>query len=361
MRAGSSRVTVALAGDTMLGRSVAHVLESAPVARLFAPEVVAVAREADLFVLNLECCVSARGERWPDPLKPFFFRAPPVAVDVLLRLGVNCVTLANNHALDFGIVALEDTLEHLHAAGIATVGAGRDLAEARRPAVLEANGVRLGIVGLSDHPAGWSAGPRRPGIADDSLGRRDAERRGHRAPAWLTQTLATLDADAVLVTPHWGPNMTAAPESRIRDAAAELLEAGATLVAGHSAHVFHGVEAAVLYDLGDFVDDYQRDPRLRNDLGLLFVVTLDGGEPVRLEAVPLKLEFCHTGLARRDEWEWVRRRFTRACAELGTAVAVEGDRLVVEWRREHVPDAAGSPQARSARVRMRTGGPDARR
>ena len=93
---------MALAGDTMLGRGVAAVLESVPRASLFAPEVVAAVRGADLALLNLECCISTRGERWPDRWKPFFFRAPPAAIDVLTHLGVECVTLANNHALDFG-------------------------------------------------------------------------------------------------------------------------------------------------------------------------------------------------------------------------------------------------------------------
>jgi len=73
-------VRLALAGDTMLGRGVAARLETRPPSALFAPELVEVAQEADLFVLNLECCISERGEPWPDPRKPFFFRAPPVAV-----------------------------------------------------------------------------------------------------------------------------------------------------------------------------------------------------------------------------------------------------------------------------------------
>jgi poly-gamma-glutamate capsule biosynthesis protein CapA/YwtB (metallophosphatase superfamily) len=98
----------------------------------------------------------------------------------------------------------------------------------------------------------------------------------------------------VLVTPHWGPNMAPAPLPRIRRAAAALRAAGATLLAGHSAHVFHGVQDGVLYDLGDFLDDYAIDPVLRNDLGLLFLVELNRAGPVRLEAVPLRLEFCHT-------------------------------------------------------------------
>ena len=319
-------VTVALAGDTMLGREVGRALESDASAALFAPGVVAAVREADLVVLNLECCVSTRGEPWPDPGKPFFFRAPPAAVDVLTGLGVDCVTLANNHALDYGAVALVDTLEALHAAGIRTVGAGRDVAEARRPAVLEAaNGFRLGVIGVTDHPSDYAAAERIPGVAYAHL--------GDRLPAWLAAALLGLDADAILVTPHWGPNMTAAPLPRTRAAGAALVRAGATVVAGHSAHVFHGVEGPVLYDLGDFVDDYATHPSLRNDRGLLFLLTLDDRGPARLEALPLKLDFCHTRLADGDDLTWIRRRFVDACRRLGTAVDVHDGRLVVDWER----------------------------
>ena len=95
-------IRIGLAGDTMLGRGVAQRLAEWGPDRVFSADLVDVAREADLVVLNLECCISLRGTRWPARGKPFFFRAPPAAVDVLARLGVDCVTLANNHALDYG-------------------------------------------------------------------------------------------------------------------------------------------------------------------------------------------------------------------------------------------------------------------
>jgi poly-gamma-glutamate synthesis protein (capsule biosynthesis protein) len=318
----------------MLGRGVAGVLSSAGSGALFAPEVVAAAGEADLFVLNLECCISERGEPWPDPRKPFFFRAPPVAVEALALLGVDCVTLANNHALDFGPEALVDTIELLRAAGIATVGAGADLEQARAPAVLDAGGFRLAVVGASDHPESFAAAPHRPGIALASL--------ADDVSGWVLDAVQRVDADAVLMTSHWGPNMATRPRPSIRAAAARLLSAGATLVAGHSAHVFHGVEGPVLYDLGDFVDDYATDRALRNDLGLLFLVTLDAQGPVRIEAVPLKLEYCHTRIAEGRDVDWIRSRFRRACAELGTEVVAADGRLVIDARpgRELPPSTA---------------------
>jgi poly-gamma-glutamate capsule biosynthesis protein CapA/YwtB (metallophosphatase superfamily) len=312
-----------LAGDTMLGRGVAEALAKHGPTSLVSPEVAALAKEADLLVLNLECCISARGEPWPDPGKPFFFRAPPAAVDLLVDLGVDCVTLANNHALDFGAVALADTLDLLDRAGIAAVGAGENLNEARRSVVLDHDGFRLRVVAFADHPAGFAATARSPGIA---LAEADGA-----APGWVRQSLAEGGADAALVSPHWGPNMTSEPLDRVRRTADALVGAGATLVAGHSAHVFHGVSGRVLYDLGDFIDDYAVDPRLRNDLGAFFIVDLDAGRPRRLEAIPLALDFCHTRLATGEEWDWVARRFATACAALGTEVRAQRGRLTVDW------------------------------
>lgn len=315
---------LALAGDTMLGRGVADRLRAEPHARLFAPEVVEAAAGTDLFVLNLECCISTRGERWPDPRKPFFFRAPPAAIHALHALGVDGVSLANNHALDYGPVALLDTLDQLEACGIAHAGAGRDESAARSPAVLTArNGFRLAVVAVADSPPEFAAAPDRPGIAYADL--------GQELPQWLVDGIRDADADAVLVTPHWGPNMTTEPLRRVRAAAAALVHAGATLVAGHSAHVFQGVEGRVLYDLGDFLDDYATEPVLRNDLGLLFIVTLDERGPRRLEAVPLELDYCHTRLPTGDAAAWIRRRFRTACALMGTEVDEENGRLVVTW------------------------------
>jgi poly-gamma-glutamate capsule biosynthesis protein CapA/YwtB (metallophosphatase superfamily) len=316
-------VKLALAGDTMLGRGVAEVLRESDPAALVAPEVVAVAREADLFVLNLECCIAEGGRPWPAPGKPFHFRAPPAAVALLVHLGVRCVTLANNHALDFGRDALLETFEHLAAAGIAWVGAGRDLDSSRAPVVLEAAGERLGVVALGDHPEDFAATPELAGIAWADL--RDG------VPGWVPDAIGSVAADYALVSPHWGPNMNDRPLPYVRRAAAELRLAGASLVAGHSAHVVQGAQRAVLYDLGDFLDDYRVDPRLRNDLSFLILVDLAEGEPRRLEAVPLKLDYCFTRFADGEEAEWMRRRFQELCEELGTQALDADGRVVIDW------------------------------
>src|ERR671911_2808439 len=175
-----TKVRIALAGDTMLGRSVATMLRDDPSRPLVSEEIVEVATSADLFVLNLECCISERGSPSRHPGKPFFFRAPPSAIRVLQDVGVSCVTLANNHALDFGVEGLVDTVRFLDDVGIRHVGAGRDLAEARAHAALEARGLRIAVFGITDHPADYAAGPDRPGVAVADL--------RHGVPHWLTDS-----------------------------------------------------------------------------------------------------------------------------------------------------------------------------
>jgi poly-gamma-glutamate capsule biosynthesis protein CapA/YwtB (metallophosphatase superfamily) len=332
-----TEVTIAVAGDTMLGRSIASMLRDDPSRPLVSEEIVEVATSADLFVLNLECCISERGSPRRDPGRRIFFRAPPSAIRVLQDLGVSCVTLANNHALDFDVEALLDTVRFLDDVGIRHVGAGRDLAQARAHATLEAGGTRIAVLGITDHPADYAARTDRPGVAFADL------RQG--VPHWLTESIGAIDADVVLVTPHWGPNMAPEPRAYVRAAARVLVDAGTTLVAGHSAHVFHGVERRIVYDLGDFIDDYAVDPDLRNDLGLLFVVTVRGAEPVRLEAFPLKLDYCFTRLAEGEDAAWIARRFRNACRALGSDVRSERGRLVVSW-----PDQSTQREPRDGRI-----------
>jgi poly-gamma-glutamate capsule biosynthesis protein CapA/YwtB (metallophosphatase superfamily) len=306
-------VRLALAGDTMLGRGVAKQLGRRPPDSLVDGAIAELTRAADLVVLNLECCISKGGE--PVGGKVFTFRAPPAAVETLRHLGVDCVTLANNHALDYGPDALQDTLGYLREAGIAYAGAGEDVEEARSPVVVRG----LPIVAFADHEPRFAASLDRPGIAFADL--------ADGVPAWLRNS-----AVGALVCPHWGPNMAPSPVPHVQKAAVELREAGAALVAGTSAHVFQGIEGNVLYDLGDFLDDYATDRVLRNDLGLLFLVELEPDGPRRIEAVPLKLEYAFTRPARGDEADWIRRRLRTACAQRGTEVHEEDGRLVLTTR-----------------------------
>lgn len=323
--------TLALAGDTMLGRMVGEHLTTHSARSMFGGELLEVLAAADGTVLNLECCISDRGEPWPG--RVFHFRAPPAAVDVLQLLGVRCVTMANNHAMDYGEQALLDTLDQLRRAGISSAGAGPDLSAARLPATVTVDGREISLVSVTDDPVEYAATAERAGVA-----RVDPT---DMVPDWLAATIRSRsDAGSfVLVSPHWGPNMTEGPLRRVQRAAGDLLDAGASLVAGHSAHAFHGVAGRVLFDLGDFLDDYAVGP-LRNDLSLLWLVTIDDTGASGLEAVPLRLTYCHATLAHDEDARWVRERFRRACLELGTDVVERDGRLVVP-----LTDTEGDPVA----------------
>jgi poly-gamma-glutamate synthesis protein (capsule biosynthesis protein) len=306
----------------MLGREVAARLAEQPAEAVWSDEVKHLCVACDAVVCNLECCVSGRGSPTTRiPRKPFFFRAPPSATDALRAIGVSAVSLANNHALDFEAAALLDTLDHLATASIAAAGAGRNVERARLGTIRPAGGLRLGLLAATDHPEAYGAGEVSPGVAfaDLSAG----------LPDWMAAELGRLrsEADVVVAFPHWGPNMTTGPAHWQRARARELVAAGADLVAGHSAHVFHGIEwigeHPVVYDLGGALDDYAVDPRLRNDLGLVALWRPEG-EP-RLELVGLELRYCETALASGAEADWIAARLESACAPFGTRVERIGE------------------------------------
>jgi poly-gamma-glutamate capsule biosynthesis protein CapA/YwtB (metallophosphatase superfamily) len=301
----------------MLGRSVAETLALTAGADVWSPGVREVCADCDVLVVNLECCVSGQGSPTAlIPGKPFFFRAPPSAVDALRAIGANVAGVANNHALDFGADALADTLGHLRAAGIVPVGAGTEIGSARRGVVVSVGGLLLGVLALSDHPQEYGAGKGRAGIAYADLSR--------GVPDWVTTELRRLrgEAELILVFPHWGPNMTSRPAPWQRQRSRQLLAAGADAVAGHSAHVFHGValtpSGPVLYDLGGALDDYAIDGELRNDLGVL-ARWRPHAEP-EVELIGLRLGFCRTEIAAGADAEWIASRLDGACGELGTSV-----------------------------------------
>ena len=113
-----------------------------------------------------------------------------------------------------------------------------------------------------------------------------------------------------------------------------MLDAGAHLFHGHSAHVFQGAEASggrvLLYDAGDFVDDYAVDPTLRNDQGLLFLARVEPGRVLGLEAVPVRIGHCQVNVAGEPDRTEIAERFGQLSAELGARVADAGDHLRLE-------------------------------
>lgn len=284
-------------------------------------EIAASLRGADLALVNLECAITASSETWPGEPKAFYFGAPPEAVRALRGAGIDLVSLANNHTLDFGMQGLLETLRHLHEHGIRHAGAGVDLEEARAPAYLERKGVRFGMVAYCDHQADFAAEPGSPGIAYLDLGDEGAAlEEFRRGLARIRQQ----PVDWPILSLHWGPNMVDRPSEHFVNLARAAIDMGYRLLFGHSAHVFQGIEIyrgwPILYAAGDLVDDYYVDPEFRNDHQLLFELELDRAALRRIRLHPVLIKDCRAQPAQGEQREYIAQRITRLCAEMGTEV-----------------------------------------
>ena len=203
-------------------------------------------RVADITIGNLETAVSMRGIAAG---KEFTFRGPPEAlVPVHTVAGFDVLTLANNHTVDFGRDALLDTIRAVHAAGMQTIGAGADAAQARRPAIVEAGGLRVAFLGYSDvNPFGFNATSTDAGTA-----------KADQAAITADVHAALRRADVAVCFFHWGVELHPEPDARQQLFAGACLNAGARLVIGAHPHVLGGVShptarSLVAWTLGNFV------------------------------------------------------------------------------------------------------------
>lgn len=222
-------VELVFGGDVDFDRTTRQAIASGGVDapwRYLAPTL----KAADVAMLNLECSVSRRGS--PE-VKTYTFRGDPSAVAGARDAGVDVLSSANNHSIDYGFDAFYDTLDAVRSQGIKSVGAGRTLDEARRPAVFVVNGVRVAFLGISAIiPADkWKAGANSPGVAYDD----DAQIAAQVHAAKRV-------ADVVIPYFHWGIEYTYTPSAAQRRAARAAIRAGATMVIGTHPHVLQPIE-----------------------------------------------------------------------------------------------------------------------
>jgi poly-gamma-glutamate capsule biosynthesis protein CapA/YwtB (metallophosphatase superfamily) len=225
--AAAAAITLAFAGDVhFTGRTAALLTDPATA---FGP-ISAVLRSADLTMLNVETAVTSRGA--PQP-KTYHFRTTPAAFTALRDAGVDVVTMANNHVLDYGQVGLADTLAAAKAARFPVVGIGANAAAAWAPYVTTIGGTRLAIVAVSqvaELASSWVATARRPGEANA------INLRATLAAVRAARKLATV----VIVFMHWGTEGQACPDANQLSLAPKLAAAGATIIVGAHAHMLQG-------------------------------------------------------------------------------------------------------------------------
>lgn len=318
--ATKSSLRVVFGGDVMLGRTVSAWI------RRFGPHyplrgVARQMRDADLTVINLECAITESLQHWKGEPKAFYFGAPLAAVNALTDAGVDLVSLANNHILDYDFQGLTDTLWQLHAQGIANAGAGADVRAALAPAIVERNGARFAMVAMCDHQADFAATSNRPGMAyidfaDESEALELIE--GALAP------VRDAGVDWPILSLHWGPNMVPEPSPLFRRIAHAAIDIGWKILFGHSAHIFQGIEfyrgCPILYAAGDLVDDYMVDPVLRNDHQLLYEMEIERGAVQRILLHPVFIADCQARPATGAQYEFIAKRIAALCYPMGTQV-----------------------------------------
>ncbi|TWT13717.1 CapA family protein [Reyranella sp. CPCC 100927] len=309
---------LAFLGDVMLGRGVSRSLHRHGPEWLWG-DALPVLHAADAVFANLESPITASRRRWNDGWKMFHFRADPTAIRVLECGRVRFVCLANNHILDFAEQGLSDTLEALDAAGIRYAGAGRDATAAAAPAMLELPGLVVGLIAATDNMREFAAGPNRAGVnfaafTPDTAGLN-----------WIRQAVIELrraGAALVVLSLHWGPNMRRSPSRRFRAFAHAVIDFGVDVVHGHSAHVVQAIErhgnGVILYDTGNFIDDYWKFPLRRTIWSFIFLLHVSAGRLVKLQLVPVLLHASPLGLAKGTTSQAIKEHMMSLCTEFDT-------------------------------------------
>lgn len=240
-------VTLCFTGDILLSDGVLAAYDRDGLQGILDKTLTKELADADITMVNGEFPFSERGTKAPD--KQFTFRISPSRVSIFNEIGIDIVTLANNHALDFGTEALLDTLETIKGAGILTAGAGADLDEAKAPVYVEIKSQTFAFLGASRviPVPSWNAGANTPGMLTTY------------DPALLIEQIqeAKKNADTVIVYVHWGLERKEYPEEYQRNLGQMYIDAGADLVVGSHSHCLQGIEyyngVPIVYSLGNFI------------------------------------------------------------------------------------------------------------
>ena len=315
----ATALSVVAGGDVMGDRRVDSYIRAHGSASVLSG-IADVLRPADLAFVNLESPLSTlgRAQTWKDVT----FAGNPALASALGKAGVDVVTMANNHAVDYGAEALLDTIARLNKAGVEVVGAGRDKASAWRAALIERGGLKVGCLGFSDIlPQGYTAGSG-PGIA---AARVDAS----QVAAAITATKRK--ADIVVVAFHWGIEITRTPIAAQVAEAHAAIDAGASLVIGSHPHVLQGFEAyhggLIAYSLGDLVFDHSS---VETGETVLLQATVGAAGGIRAELIPVYLSSDGVpAVVSGAEAATILTRVQELSGALHTVVKVKGDRGLI--------------------------------
>jgi len=308
---------IALVGDVMLGRLVNETLKTMPPAYPWG-NTIALLKECELRICNLESVLSDRGEPWGHTPKTFHFRSDAKNVESLTTAGINLVSIANNHALDYEYEGLFEMKSVLKNAGIAAAGAGKNLADASKPSQIKIGGMTVAFIAFTDNEEQWQATDQLAGIYYVPV--KPGDVRALRLFELVKQTKAR--ADIVIVSAHWGGNWGYQPPPEHILFSRMLVDNGADILYGHSPHVVRGIELyrgrPIFYSTGDFIDDYAVDELERNDESFIFVIEIAGGRITKLQLHPTMISHMQAGFAGPRDAREIAAKMQQLCSRLGT-------------------------------------------
>lgn len=238
---------VLLAGDICIQDYIAGYYDTDGVTGVVSSELVEKMKAADIMMANQEFAFSERGTPMED--KQYTFRIAPRYTALIKDMGIDILTLANNHALDYGQTALMDSFAALEEAGIRYVGAGENLERAKKLEIIEVNGMKIGFLAASRviPVHSWNAGKNSAGMFTTY------------DPTSLLEEIEAgkKKCDALVVYVHWGEESMEYPEEYQKTMARQYIDAGADAVIGSHPHVMQGIEyyqnKIIAYSLGNYV------------------------------------------------------------------------------------------------------------
>ncbi len=276
--------SLTVVGDVIFGRTVHRIMVQR---KDWQAPFRAVADElswADLTIANLECALTRRYAPPEDP-RTLRFLSFPEAIAGLQLAGIDAVSLANNHSMDFGWQALQDTKDALAQVGIVSFGAGANVESALEPAILCAGTVTVALLGFDGISTEWyGATNHSPGTAP-------------LRPELVQKAISAAANRAAIVIPyfHWGVEYTLVPTTFQRQIARLAIDSGATLVVGSHPHWVQGVEwyrdRPIFYSLGNFVFDQEWSRETKQ--GLILHLWFRNSDLVRYDLVPVLIEDYH--------------------------------------------------------------------
>lgn len=309
-------------GDVMIGRSVNRNIIEYGYDHPWG-NVLSYLKNPGINIINLEAALTSSEKK---VAKVYNFKAEPDHVKTLSSARIHVANIANNHILDYSEEGLLETIRVLDRFGILHAGAGKNIKEARKPAILECNGVKIGLLGCTDNEPGWKSN-RHPGINYVEVGDLSD----------LKKDINSLrpKVDILILSAHFGPNMVERPGKDIIEFNHQLIDLGVDIIHGHSAHIFQGIELyhrkLILYDTGDFIDDYYVDPELRNNRSFLFEITITDKRVVGLKILPVLIENMQVNFADKEISKWSIARMQYLSERFGTKISDSGDLKVSEF------------------------------